>query len=212
MIFKNYFNSLVSTHKMSPLINEIAQCIDVPLMDCPNIASMIYDYVEYDMYNDEPDIPEYCIVIWGNGYDEEKYTMRFRNGELEICRTYYTTIDRSLEPIDGDITGVYYVAMEHPKELKEYTPMDDPYTFLYELLLDPDSKEKTIEVFQWNFKKDKYGFCRGYGIVNALYLGDFPYMKEDRKKGLAIHIYENFFKDIKKWLETATEEQAQQLL
>lgn len=198
---------------MSPLINEIAECINVPLMDCPNIASMIYDYVEHDMYNDEPDIPEYRIRIWGNGYDEEKYTMRFRNGELEICSTYYTTKDRCLEPIDGDITGVYYVATSRPNELKEYTPMDDPYTFLYELLLDCDSKEKTIDVFQWGFTEyDKWGYCRGKGIVNSLYLGEFPYMKEDRKKGLATYIYQTFFRDIKQWLETATEEQTQQLL
>lgn len=198
---------------MSPLINEIAQCIDVPLMDCPNIASIIYDYVEHDIYNDEPDIPEYNIRIDGNGYDEEQYIMRFRNGELEICRIYYTATYRSLEPIDGDIRGVYYVATARPTELRENTPMDDPYTFLYELLLDPDYKERNINVFQWNFSEyDKWGNCRGRDVVNWLNLGEFPYMKEDRKKGLATYIYNSFFKDIRQWLKTATEEQAQYLL
>lgn len=196
---------------MSPLINEIAECIDCHMMDGPNIASIIYDYIEVDMYNDEPDIPEYEIRIWG--YEEDKYTMRFRNGELEICRTYYTSIDRFLEPIDGDTKGVYYVAMEHPKELKEYTPMDNPYEFLYDLLLDPDNKDKTIDVIQRKFEApDRWGYCSRKNALNATYLGEFPYVKKDYKTDLARFIYERFMKDLRGWVEDATEEKQQLIL
>ena len=72
MIFKNYFNSLVSTHKMS--LNEIiAQAIDCPMMDCKNVADIIAGYCQYNIVEEAENKYVKIEVSGGEHPDDTMY-------------------------------------------------------------------------------------------------------------------------------------------
>jgi len=178
---------------MNPTIKEIAQCIDVPLMDCPNIASMIYDYIRVNI---EEYLPPTLQIKYITRHDdiEESIHLMFRNGELKIY-----------EEREGfEIFNEEFLE-EHTRDCKIYVPHDkpnvysiysetygNPYKLLYKIFSKKNIQKNTnIEIqLRGGFKKHLLPRNRYISI---------PYSKI--RPGIAGDVYSRFFNEMKEYIE-----------
>ena len=188
---------------MNPIINEIAQCIDVPLMDCPNIASLIYDYVKIDIIEYLPPSMMISYLEKYNSDSVENIHLIFRNGELQTYNDMggYEINEHELPDYEGmedilvpdDEPDVYWVYR------KTY---QDPYKILYKIF-----SKKYIEMSSSISIELRGGFKKHLPIRHR-YMS-IPYSKI--RPGIAIDVYRRFFHEMREYLDTITDKEAQNL-